>query len=112
MKFSFVRGVSSTGDFGVAMGEWWTGDETVIGDIELDAGDPLTTFFGFFVGVISDVDVGVVIGDFRWSLNELVSLMSVRSRSPSPSSSELFSASAASKDFLCMPESHVRRLKS
>lgn len=38
-----------------------------MGDIELDAGDPLTIFFGFFDGErFSDVDDGVVVvGDFR-----------------------------------------------
>lgn len=77
----------------------------VTGEIDDEHGDPLETGFGLFCGAGAPpvVDVGVV-GDRRCS--ELVSLISVRSSSFSLSlfSSELLSVSAASMDFLCMPE--------
>jgi hypothetical protein len=77
----------------------------VTGEIDDEHGDPFETGFGLFCcpGCGPVVDVGVV-GDRR--CNELVSLISVRSSSFSLSlfSSELLSVSAASMDFLCMPE--------
>lgn len=77
----------------------------VTGEIDEEHGDPLETGFGLFCcpGAPGVDDVGVV-GDRR--CNELESLISVRSSSFSLSllSSELLSVSAASIDFLCMPE--------
>lgn len=74
----------------------------VTGEIEDEHGDPLETGFDLFAPG-ADVDVGVG-GDRRWLCSELVSLISVRSSSSlSLFSSELFSVSAASMDFLCMP---------
>lgn len=70
------------------------------GEIEDDNGEPFDVAFGVFVGF----DVGVV-GDFRLLTDEFVSLVSdCFSSSLSLFSSELLRASAASMDFLCMPE--------
>lgn len=76
----------------------------VTGEIDDEHGDPFEMGFEFFGAPRVDVDVGVV-GDRRWLFTELVSLISVRSSSSlSLFSSELLRVSAASMDFLCMPE--------